>query len=530
MARYTASNVICAALLVLACLLPFCLATEESWAVKYKKIGEIVVSENRALIHGLENGEHSRELLYLDNVRFCAIPEDQEAELDPETGYPTCNAAEYGKSLAAIALPGIILAGLSLVGCVLYTFCLCCSCCKCCCCGCARKEAKPINKCKNLIIILFTAVAVAIVAVGFAITITGNQQTSVATTELTNVVVDALDTVIARIDAIAERIQNLTGVPQNVNDIIQAAQDTLTTYKSDSSDTIAIIQQIDQARLAVIFIASLVAVIIVGLGFIACFCRKGRKFLMAMSVLAFLSSFVIWVSLALHLVVVEVMHDMCDEINRMEEREANGTLSADNPLGYLIKCRDNDTNMAELFGAVEQGKQFVVNQTCDLIIDSCSQQQIQCSGDYASCNSDNIFTLPNTTYITDRTFTCTVGGVPSTTVNLPTDCDVPASASQNYEANVTIAECAVSCQNTYLRNQTDTAVQLLTTVEAYFEVLDEIEAALNCRFVYDAFQNGKTTICTTFVEAFTYIALGDAFMGGGTAMAIVLFTLKFITM
>jgi hypothetical protein len=57
------------------------LATEESWAVKYKKIGEIVVSENRALIHGLENGEHSRELLYLDNVRFCAIPEDQEAEL-----------------------------------------------------------------------------------------------------------------------------------------------------------------------------------------------------------------------------------------------------------------------------------------------------------------------------------------------------------------------------------------------------------------------------------------------------------------
>lgn len=530
MARAT-HNVICAAVLLFACLLPFCLATDtaESWTAKYKKIGEVVVAENRALIRGVENGEHSRELLYLDNVRFCAIPEDQDAQVDPVTGYPTCNAEEYGMSLAAIALPGIILAGLSLVGCVLYTFCLCCSCCKCCCCGCARKEPKAINKCKNLIIILLTAVAVAIVAVGFAITITGNQQTSVATTELTNVVVEALDTIVERVDRIADSIQNLTGVPEDVSDIIQAAQNTAERYRNDSADTIAIIQQIDQARLAVIFIASLVAVIIVGLGFLACFCRKGRKFLMAMSVLAFLSSFVIWLSLALHLVVVEVMYDMCDEINRMEEREANGTLGADNPLGYLIKCRDNDTSMAQLFGAVQQGKDLVVNQTCGLIIDSCGQQQIQCSGDYASCNSDNLFTLPNSTFITDRTFACTVGGVPST-VNLPTDCDVPASASQNYEANVTIAECAISCRNTYLRNQTATATQLLDTVEAYFRVLDEVEAALNCRFVYDAFQNGKTTICTTFVDAFTFIALGDAFMGGGTAMAIVLFTLKFITM
>ena len=58
---------------------------------------------------------------------------------------------------------------------------------------------------------------------------------------------------------------------------------TLTTverYRTDSSSTIDTIHQIDKARLAVIFIASLVAVIIVGLGFIACFCKKGRRFLM----------------------------------------------------------------------------------------------------------------------------------------------------------------------------------------------------------------------------------------------------------
>lgn len=82
-----------------------------------------------------------------------------------------------------------------------------------------------------------------------------------------------------------------------------------------------------------------------------------------MSVLAFLSCFVIWISLAVHLVIVEVMHDMCDEISRMEEREANGTLSAENPLGYLIKCRDNDTAMAQLFGAVSV-TQHVLDVTC----------------------------------------------------------------------------------------------------------------------------------------------------------------------
>lgn len=62
---------------------------------------------------------------------------------------------------------------------------------------------------------------------------------------------------------------------------MQAAQETIVLYRSGTDDTIAIIQQIDQVRLAVIFIASLIAVIIVGLGFIACFCKKGRKFLMA---------------------------------------------------------------------------------------------------------------------------------------------------------------------------------------------------------------------------------------------------------
>ncbi len=83
MAR-VASNVIYAAVIVLACLLPFCLATAdqaESWAAKYKKIGQIVVTENRALISGVEDGEHSRDLLYIDNVRFCAIPADQEVQI-----------------------------------------------------------------------------------------------------------------------------------------------------------------------------------------------------------------------------------------------------------------------------------------------------------------------------------------------------------------------------------------------------------------------------------------------------------------
>ncbi len=77
----TASNVICAAVLVLACLLPYCLAEsnqDKSWVSKYKKIGEVLVNENRALIHGADNGEHNRELLNIDNVRFCAIPADQQ--------------------------------------------------------------------------------------------------------------------------------------------------------------------------------------------------------------------------------------------------------------------------------------------------------------------------------------------------------------------------------------------------------------------------------------------------------------------
>ncbi len=70
-----------------------------------------------------------------------------------------------------------------------------------------------------------------------------------------------------------------------------------------------------------------------------------------MSVFAFLSSFVIWVSLAVHLVVVEIMHDMCDEIDRMDEQNANGN-STLSPLGYLIKCRDNDTIISALFDKV----------------------------------------------------------------------------------------------------------------------------------------------------------------------------------
>ncbi len=102
------------------------------------------------------------------------------------------------------------------------------------------------------------------------------------------------------------------------------------------------------------------------------------------------------------------------------------------------------------------------------------------------------------TYITDRTFTCTVGGVPKT-VDLPSECDTPATAVPNASNNVTIAECASSCQNGYLRNQTNLAVSTLSTIQEYFDVLDEIEAALNCRFVFDAFQSGKTTICTTFM-------------------------------
>ncbi len=77
------SNVIFA-VIVLACLLPFCLATTdkaESWAAKYKKIGQIVIDENRAIISGVEDGEHNRELLYIDDVRFCAIPADQEVQI-----------------------------------------------------------------------------------------------------------------------------------------------------------------------------------------------------------------------------------------------------------------------------------------------------------------------------------------------------------------------------------------------------------------------------------------------------------------
>ncbi len=61
---------------------------------------------------------------------------------------------------------------------------------------------------------------------------------------------------------------------------MQKTLNTVEGFQSDSASTIETIHQIDQARLAVIFIASLVAVIIVGLGFIACFCKKGRKFLM----------------------------------------------------------------------------------------------------------------------------------------------------------------------------------------------------------------------------------------------------------
>lgn len=73
-----------------------------------------------------------------------------------------------------------------------------------------------------------------------------------------------------------------------------------------------------------------------------------------MSVFAFLSLFVIWVSLAVHLVVVEIMHDMCDEIDRWQANDANGNATSlgNSPLGYLVKCRDNDTSTNELFAAV----------------------------------------------------------------------------------------------------------------------------------------------------------------------------------
>ena len=78
-----------------------------------------------------------------------------------------------------------------------------------------------------------------------------------------------------------------------------------------------------------------------------------------MSVFAFLSAFVIWISLGVHLVVVEIMHDMCAESDRMEQQQGTGNATL-SPLGYLIKCSDNNTNMISLFANVRLSLSFVI--------------------------------------------------------------------------------------------------------------------------------------------------------------------------
>ncbi len=100
----------------------------------------------------------------------------------------------------------------------------------------------------------------------------------------------------------------------------------------------------------------------------------------------------------------------------------------------------------------------------------------------------------------------------NTTVNLPTECTDPSTAQIETETSVTVSQCATSCQNDYLRNQTSQVVTSLNTLQIYLEILDAIKAAVNCRFVYDAFQSGRTTICTTFMYVlFTRIILPFSF-------------------
>lgn len=468
-----------------------------------------------------------RELNALDQVRLCNLQPGQQVNLDA-SGYPSCDFTGYAQAIMVLIIVPIILCALSLVGCVLYLFCACCSCCGCCMCCCCTKERDLLSNCVMIVVKVLIAGGAAIAAVGLAFMITGSAGVGVGIVEIETTALDLLG-------IFQERVDNMTAIvaqiPQELftADISVAIARIATfpaEFKAETENVFNIINQFDQGRQAAILIAGIGCVALVAIGFLLSF-FKLRTLMIFLCVLLFLTLFVLWLSLAIHIFASEVVGDMCAEVDILQAQVDAGTVNGSGPLGYFVKCKNNDPNTLGMLGQVEEGRVAALAFACGGLNDTCTYPGVICVNyDPGNCTMDYIKTADGSISISDTVVNCDTGGGNFQTVNNPSQCSTVVGATFS-STNRSLSECAASCDNTDLKGYSQTVVDYVAYIRLFDILYTQFLEVLNCRFVYDAFIDLKDVVCVTFLDAINNIAAGSGVMAGGVSLGVILITYVF---
>jgi hypothetical protein len=464
-----------------------------------------------------------RKLQWFANYRFCAVPQNQDYIQGPD-GFVSCNTAAYAQDLVIVGLPGIILAGITLIACIFYTscaYCPCCACCECCTCclGCARKPGEPHKKISMLALHILTFITLAVAIVGFVLVMVGNVQTTSAVSSITSTIGSAVNTYAAQINTIVQNAANLSSYLNNISQVLIDLQNSVNDYKTRTDSTDAEIEQLDAARQSAIFISSLIVIILMILGIVFS-CCKIRIALVTVTIFCFLALFVLWISLSLHIMVTELTSDVCAEINRVQQTQ-NGT----GELGYLIKCRNNDYSSLLLLYELEIGMSSLVNATCSAFNQTCNGGS-SCTGAQQPCNQTTLLTYPSTVNITDTTYLCTVNGTWEH-VDSASQCD-NSSAAIPTSHEVLFGDCPQQCNNTLLRNETGIVMDNIAVLQTFVSLIAIVDAEAHCSFVLQTFLSIKELLCVTFIDAFQLIAGGTALMAIAMSGTVILLTCAFM--
>jgi len=412
--------------------------------------------------------------------KFCDINE--------QTG--ECDYEKYGKELAAVAGPGIVLCILSIVGIPVFLIARCC-----CnlfggkerspgvCCG-DPKDFKGYSTITNLIFY----VSIGLVFVGMFLAalfgFLGDKKLKNGIDDFINTIIDTGENVIDRAANISTTLSNLQyteDAATQISDFVHTADGYLSTAKSIKS----VVDKYDQIRSAAIISSLVLPWFLLTLGVLVGCLLKVRCCSFTSGIFSFLASAIIWTSFAIHITISSVFTDLCNEI---DSYLANAEQS--NPaLDQVINC-DNGTNFKSIFDLAAKARNESYYSGCSAYTEICSQTNCNIAG----CGTIETFASFKTLAIIVDFDEC--GGNPC-----------------NFH-NRTLEDCSNNCVDSDFQTHALLAVANCELLQEYTDVVsDQIEPLLNCSFVQQTFSKLRNVLCSEITDGITGIAIASAFMG-----------------